>query len=212
MDDRTLPEAELAAWRAAYRDLQEPGSSRCPSDDALVELILGEVPQEGGDRLADHVTGCRSCSERFRLLSELHEESRPHSLSPPRRRWLPLVAAAALSLVIGWWWTITDRPNPENPEVMRSTTTMAVTPTDGASGEAPSSFAWQEVTAASGYRFQLHDPAANLIWQSASLHPRIELPATVRALLRPGHYTWQVEVEGPVRDPRLGPFRFQVRE
>ena len=39
---------ELRAWRAAYREIQRPGSEGCPADDELAGLATGEAAGEIG--------------------------------------------------------------------------------------------------------------------------------------------------------------------
>lgn len=64
---------DLAFWRDSYRALQSEHVEACPGDERLAALVVGEIEGEAREALADHVVGCRPCSEAYRDLLRIHQ-------------------------------------------------------------------------------------------------------------------------------------------
>jgi hypothetical protein len=225
MSESERDRAELDAWRAAYRETQAAGGSACPDEEALVGLVLGESDGSDRDALVEHVIGCSRCSEHWRMLRQVHIESRP-SLSPGPLSWRRLVAVAAGLALFGLGTLLLleadlrlgPRLWPATPEVQRGSSEPAEIPlTEPADGaqliQRPQALSWrppQEVQEAS-YRVSLLDAELQPIHRSPSLRdPRWPLPEDVRLRLRSGQrYFWTVEVSTPDRRV-LGPFSFSI--
>lgn len=69
--DPCFNDADLQAWKRAYRSLQVPRSHDCLSDDQLIALVLNAIQGEDRTRLADHIVQCQRCSEAHQLLLRL---------------------------------------------------------------------------------------------------------------------------------------------
>jgi hypothetical protein len=203
---------DTGAWRRAYRSTLAPPSG-CPEDEVLAALVLDELQGEERLRVADHLTGCARCPERYRLLAELHQEARPAAHRPWRRGlWLTAAAAAAViaaGAVVRLGWP--DRPADElrGPEAARS---IAPAP-DAVLTAPPAELAWAAEPGAEGYRVRLFDARAERLWEGERTASTSQLlPAEVQRRLTPGAaYFWVVEVEGPADRRRLGPFWFQLK-
>jgi hypothetical protein len=78
-------ELGLAAWRQAYRSLQDAGSPSCPPEDRLIALVLHEPPCAERAELADHMVRCRRCTDLYQLLLCVRHDrraARPAQLLP----------------------------------------------------------------------------------------------------------------------------------
>jgi hypothetical protein len=73
---------DLAAWRQAYRSLQDPGSPDCPSEDRLITLVLHEPPHAERAELADHIVRCRRCTGLYQLLLRVRHDRRETRPAP----------------------------------------------------------------------------------------------------------------------------------
>ena len=89
MSDPFRNDPDLKAWRQAYRALQAPGSPACPSEHQLIALVLNEVDSGERQRLADHIVQCQRCTDMYRLLMRLYQETaegqseEPSAILPP---------------------------------------------------------------------------------------------------------------------------------
>jgi hypothetical protein len=75
-------ELGLAAWRQAYRNLQDPGSPGCPPEDRLIALVLHEPPRAEREELADHIVRCRRCTDLYQLLLRVRHRNRAARPAP----------------------------------------------------------------------------------------------------------------------------------
>jgi len=194
----------------AYRGLQAAGSEQCPGDEELAGLVLGEGPAERRAALADHVVGCRRCTENARILFEVRQETDATAASLPRRRWLTLAAAAAALAVIG---LLIGRQRTASIERGLPLRAAEILPADGAElPSAPDRFRWTRVDQAEGYDVKLYRDAGDLAWESGrETAPEAELPQAARSGLESGRaYYWVVEVDAPAGATRLGPFSFRL--
>jgi anti-sigma factor RsiW len=206
MDDRL---------RSVYRELQTAGSEACPGDDDLAALVLGELPPERRDAVADHAVACRRCAKGAAILLETRRETAALAGSgpaPERRRWIAIAAAAAAIAVIA---LLIGRPADRGPSVERGRgdRTAGFVPADGAElTEAPTRFAWPAVERAEAYRLRIYRDSGEPAWASAAIAaPSVDLPPETRAhLAKGGSYYWVVEVEGSSGTSRLGPLSFRV--
>src|SRR5262249_41375723 len=112
--------------RAALRALgrgSRPGEA-CPAPDLLWAALHGERPVEERRDVIDHIAGCASCAEAWRLAAEI-DPAPPRLASAAGRPWLadrlgsstyvPLAAAAALLLAIGGGLFLVGAPRTAAP-------------------------------------------------------------------------------------------------
>jgi hypothetical protein len=205
---------ELRAWRAAYREIQRPGTDACPADDELAGLATGETAGEERLALADHVAGCRRCSESLRDLLELDREASRRAdpaaglARPGARRALAWAASvllvSALAIVVG-------RSRPPSDDRLRSSGVEApVSPAPGSElAGAPDAFVWPPGEGAA--RVRLFDARGELVWErSAEVPGRARLPREIGERLRAGEsYFWVIEGAVPGAR-RLGPYWFRL--
>jgi hypothetical protein len=222
MADRPTETPEARGWRAAYQAGMRPGSAGCPGDEALAELVLGELGAGEREDLARHVTECRRCADDYRTLRALHAET-GHGVPRSQRlrwrpRWGPVAAAAGLvaALGIAFTWMAGAPRRHTTDEAVRAAGLLeeAMLPSDGAVlASPPARFSWPPQAGASGYRVRLRDDSADLIWESGlGGATSVSLPVEVAAGLRRGTaYLWTVELEGDASRRRLGPFWFEVQ-
>jgi hypothetical protein len=197
-----------------------PAAGRaCPDAEALAALALGEGAPEARAALADHVVTCSSCAADFRLLRALHAEASPEMPEAsvagpagaprklPRRRWVLGAAAAALVAAgLGPLLLQKSGDRVRGPDV-------AVQPGNGAVLDAPPpELAWPAEPNARAYRVRLFRADSTPAWDSGEIPvTTAALPAGVRESMRPGDsFYWTVQADGPVRQPRIGPFWFQI--
>jgi hypothetical protein len=201
--------------REAYRALQTEGSAHCPADEELAALAVGELSAPRRTELADHVVACRRCAESAAILLETHREIGGSQLlrsASPRRRWLSLAAAAAALAVIG---LLVGRSADRPASVDRGLPAQisGIVPADGSELAAPPvRFAWPPPDQAEGYRLKLYGDGGELAWQSDRVAASAaDVPPAVGSRLEAGRsYYWVVDVDGPARQARLGPFTFRI--
>lgn len=207
---------DLRAWRAAYRELQQPGSEACPADERLAELVADELAVEDRLGLADHVAGCRRCSETLRDLLELDRESnrrRASSYSGAPPLWRRPLAWAASVLLVAALAIVAGRFPSTSDEGLRSNGDAAgVSPAPGAELDGvPRLLSWPAAPAEAGARVRLFDARGELVWERvADAAGRVELPDEVGGRLRGGEsYFWVVEGGAP-DGRRRGPYWFRL--
>ena len=64
-------DADLLAWKQAYRVLQAPRSDDCLSDGQLIAHVLNQIQDVDRTRLADHIVRCQRCTDAYQLLLRL---------------------------------------------------------------------------------------------------------------------------------------------
>jgi hypothetical protein len=218
-----MDEAELAAWREAYRSLQTAGSPDCPDDETLAALATGESLGAERERLADHVAGCRRCADRYRTLRDLHRAAAADPVRGGARSGgsgspLRLLAAAAAVLgVIGLAWIAVLPRETGDPDALRGGPAVVegVRPApDARLATPPRELTWPARDGALSYRVILYDAASSPLWTSGTVSaPRLPLPDEARSRLTAGgSYFWVVEVDLGTRSSRLGPFWFSLEE
>jgi hypothetical protein len=214
VSETPVPPSELAALRRAYAALLQPGTPACPTPETLAGGILGELSADERLRLADHVVGCRRCSDDWRILDETHATA-----SPRRSRVRPLAlvgAAAAMLLVAMAGVLLVSRGRPAPSEAVRGAAAGAraardaVSPKSGSRlGTAPSELAWRAPAGSIRQRARLYDAGGRVLWQSEpGNESRVAIPDSVRSTLVNGDYFWTVELETPEGAAKLGPFLF----
>ena len=69
--DTYFNDADLHAWKQAYRALQAPRSDDCLREAQLIDLVLGKIQGVARTRLADHIVQCQRCADAYQMLSRL---------------------------------------------------------------------------------------------------------------------------------------------
>lgn len=96
-----------------------------PSEAMLVLALDNELDRHEAAAIREHLDACATCRkafEEFRRLSEqivdYHQSIRPRRSA--QRHFLPYFAAAAALLVAtsGWYWTRSNRPAPQQHQVV----------------------------------------------------------------------------------------------
>lgn len=64
-------DADLQAWKQAYRSLQVPTSHDCLRNEQFIALILDEIRGANRICLADHIVHCQRCTDAYQLLLRL---------------------------------------------------------------------------------------------------------------------------------------------
>lgn len=188
---------DLASWRDRYRSLQTGPSDRCPEDDRLAALTVGEIEGAEREELGDHVVSCRPCSDRFRDLAQLHEAaSSDASKRRSRMAWGAVAAVTLVALVTVVAVRQVDTPQGV-PEGLRGGATVGapIEPADRAALTAPpAGISWQPIEDAESYQLLLFDRAGGALWQSEVIETTsVELPGEVRARIEPpGPYLWRI--------------------
>ena len=204
---RSAPEE--AALSRDYRELQTPGTDRCPDPEALASLALNETPAGQRESLADHIVACRRCSESYQILARTHQEI--GAARPARSPW---IAAAALALLAAGGVVLWRSARRE--EVYRGAGRQApasVVPADGASSiPPPDVLRWPVQRQDESYRVKLFAADGQALWQSKVVTAnQARVPEDVRSRLQAGKsYFWSVEVRMPLETQRLGPFSFTL--
>jgi hypothetical protein len=198
--------------RGAYRALQTGGSEQCPTDEELAALVAGEAAPPRREDLADHVVACRRCTESTGILLDVHRQaSTARAVVFGRRRWFSLAAAAAALAIIG---LLIPRPagRPASSDRGLPARPAGLVPADGAELAAPPDhFAWPAQPQAEAYRLRIYRDGGDLAWEIRGTAPAADAPPAARsAFAADGSYYWAVEIEGPVGQPRLGPFSFRI--
>lgn len=211
LDDETLKRL----WSA-----RDPGADH-PDETTWERLMCDELaPAERAATLA-HVTSCAGCARIYKALLRLDEEAREADPTLPgrvppvatRRPWIWGGLAAAATLVVGSWITLSDVPQPSaTPATFRSASSVRVEPLEPTSvvTETPTALSWRTDAKARGFRVRLFDAEGGVVWSSGPLDgPRAELPPGLR--LEPGPYLWDVTVvleDG--REVESAPFGFTL--
>jgi len=209
--DPEIDERERAALRAAYRTLQTERSESCPDAETLAALVVGDLEGEARARCANHVPTCRSCSDDYRSLAEIHARASTELRPRSPRRILPIAAAVAAALLAG---ALIFLRSERREEAFRggAPASAAVAPADGATlAGPPSELRWPAQAGTESYRVKLFASSGDALWDADTRTvDRVALPETVRSRLRPGSYFWTVEVRLPSERQRLGPYSFTV--
>ncbi|MEM7049734.1 MAG: hypothetical protein AAF604_08745 [Acidobacteriota bacterium] len=98
-------EAEIQRLRSAVLTHQanEPGPE-CPSSEEIWRATSGELAPARGRAIVEHALGCRACSVALEVANDLvngaNASDRPAATNRHRSRLAPLVAAAALALMV----------------------------------------------------------------------------------------------------------------
>jgi len=213
--DDAFVERLRRTYRSAGREA--PGEST-PSDDEIVDLVLGRLPSSDRDRVADAVVANPALARRVKELMEVHRESSRELAPSPlsNRGWGGWAAAASVVLVLGFagWKGMHGTPG---SEVLRGSTedTAKFVPKDGALLTAPPGrLEWTGAEGATSYTAVLFDAESKPLWTSGETpRPSLELPEEARRLMtRPGVYYWRIryrvgveERTLPLVELRIGP-------
>ena len=214
-DEPAADDAALARWRVAYRASMQGASAACPSDEALVALVQGEISPDERRTAAAHVVACRACTDNYRLLLQLHDEVRPGHRAHWRWRTASIAAAlilAALGAALLWQARQSWMHGGFSEEGIRGPA-VSIQPADRASLPAPPlEFIWPAQTGATAYRLRLYDSGGDPVWQPAPVNEsRVTVSREIAESLERGRpYFWVVDVDGPVARSRLGPFEFRL--
>jgi hypothetical protein len=89
MTEKGPEEGEIQQWRQAYRTLQDGGGLSCPADDRLIAHVLHEHHSAEREQLANHIVGCRRCTDRYQTLLRVHRHLVAAVLERVRRQRQP---------------------------------------------------------------------------------------------------------------------------
>lgn len=208
---------ELQLWRQAYRQARADAPTDRPDDEALAAMVTGETQGEARAALADRIVADPRASDDYRTLQALHRAAgqAPAARRPSLRRYVALAAVLALAVLGGLWlWQLERQGTPVRTDVMRGSQESAalISPAPDTTLVAPPQrLSWTPQPGAQGYRVQLFDAGATLLWRSEEVsEPTLDLTTEALASLSTdGAYFWTVEAEGGSRS-RLGPYHFHL--
>lgn len=204
------------AWRRSARAGVRPSA---PTDDEIVDLVLGRLRDPERERVADAVVADPDLAARVRSLLRVERESSAE-LAPRRAgsgRIVVWAAAASILLAaaIVAWNAARREGSPDSIRGGVSVEDAGFRPEDGARLPAPPErLSWAPVPGAVSYSAALYDATSAPIWRSGETSdPSIAIPEEVRAeLSAPGTYYWRVryrvgaeERTLPLAELRIGP-------
>lgn len=199
--------------RRAFAARSEGATPRpdCPAPERLWEAARGEGDGEERRALVDHIAGCASCAEDWRLALELQDDTAAE-LSPAAgagksfatlRGW-GFALAALLVLAVGLQLLRSTDPDPipVDPPLRSSGTVEVRSLLEAPLSRAAPRLRWTPGAEGSRYHLLVMDDAFEVLYQRRDLEAaEAVLPAAVIERLEPGaELLWQVEVEGPDGD------------
>jgi hypothetical protein len=217
MDNQELSdESRLRELYSASVEEQEVvDRANCVDPEAILALVLGEVPE--ADRMAtlDHVMSCPACHRDYEYLSAVEEagdktERIAGRRAPSWRRALPLAAAASLVLAIGG--LMLRGRGDEGVERGGAGGILLIAPGDQeVSAAGPLHFAWKPVPGAGRYVIEVQGPGGEAVFSDSTADTTATLDRP--DALTPGStYTWSVRtLEQGAEEPATSPVaRFRV--
>ena len=204
MTDDRMFEAVEAAYPELLARAEERPRTGCPT----LEEILAAAEARGRERTRiatiNHIAGCGSCLEEFRVLRSV-SAARPAPSRLPRSWWS---LAAGLLLILGVGYAalrLTGAPDP----VVRGPANAGLIQPSGAVASADLSFAWHPVPWASRYQVRITTSAGDSVRYAVATDSVLRLEA---GALPAGSYIWWVIAESETGSRReLGPAAFEVR-
>jgi len=194
--------------RDAYQEhLQSPTDrAACASPEALRALVERVGPE--GDRLRtlDHVMSCTACRKEFDLLMAVA------ATRPEGRRWLPILAAAAVFVAVGAGVWVAVQPRDSGDQMRGAADSVGlIAPDAGATMDSAAALVWHAVPEANRYTVEILDQEGRAAWTADTRDTSITVPV---AVISPGEYRWWVR--GVLRDgtqaaSTLRPFRLRQR-
>ncbi len=220
MTDDRRTDARLRELYA--RTLHEPGkqpSDRCPTPEAMLALVRGEMDEASRLATLDHVMSCAECSREFELLRAIDRASGESAgsnagdgtsgLSAARRRstlrrYAPLALAASLLIAAG---VLTRNVWRESPDVTRGETAAVtlVAPPDEMQTGAPIAFVWRPIPDAFRYEIEVLDAAGNVAYAETTSDTVVTLPAG--RLAAGSDYRWMVRATTGAGDQLVSAIR-----
>lgn len=229
MDEIRQSENEIEARaRSAYRAmLGQQGPRDLPSEDQVVDLVLGRLNREDRERVADAVVASPELAGNVRDLMAIHAEAEPQLASTPvAGNWIWLAAAAAVIVVaigVGPMLLRQGSVDPVDPgeRVVRNGVVEAVFRTVPADGEilavAPDRLSWSTVSTetpeGTAFRVVLYDFESSVLWDSGETSgSSTTIPDEVRGGMIPGKdYFWRVSRRSGLDEERSALLRFQIQ-
>lgn len=71
LDAADFDDADLRAWKRAYRSLQVSGSQDCLSEEQFLAMLSEHLCGAARTNLADHIVQCQRCTDLYQLLLRL---------------------------------------------------------------------------------------------------------------------------------------------
>jgi hypothetical protein len=180
-----MTDAELRDIYTQALTSRGTGRNACPTPDALEALVTRSGAEEARLATLDHVMSCEACKKEFELLRAIHAAEMADARAAPRRSLTPLLAAAAVVVVVGAL-TITTikRPSP-----VRGAGPSADIELVGIVGP---SLVWHAIPGAVHYDVEIIDASGTTLFHQRTTDTTVALPSTisgswwVRATLRDG--------------------------
>lgn len=195
---------EMARLRAAFAEDSGPAPDpeRCPSPEAILAAVRGELPQHEIRSIIEHTAACSTCAEEWRLAAAFEEGEgeaarEPHYLARPQsRRWhdrLPAYAAAAAAvLVLAVGVQIGRQTGTSKPSVSRGVTAEIRPMSEEDQQRDRCVLAWTEVSDATGYHLEVFDLGGSTVAQADVGGLEYPLCSKLRELPPGTHLKWQV--------------------
>jgi len=204
---------EIERLREAFAgdDSPVPHPERCPTPEAILSAVRGELSQHEIRSIVEHTAACPTCAEEWRLAVAFEEEGKAPAAeeADPRRsrvgrpRWydrLPAAAAAAAAVLVlalgvqrGW------KPEPGKPPVQRggvATGIRPVSPPRQSTKDCVLRWEWPEHPDAT-YHVEVFEPGGDRVAEADVDEPEYPLCSKLRDF-PPGTYLlWQVTPAPP---------------
>jgi anti-sigma factor RsiW len=188
-----------------------PSPEGHPEPHEVSAYLSGAADPAARARIEAHLADCGECTEELVAVRRL----RRASPSVSRRLALAGAAAAAVTAVVLVGHRAGGPTGPATPPVRGDGSAAAVTtvsPPEGASIDAPPTFAWQPVAGATAYRISITRADGDSVW-AASLRDTVARAPEGVLTPAPDGYFWYVDalladgrsVAGTAHEFRLGP-------
>lgn len=202
MNKRNDDDNDEVELRKLYSELH--AEQQGPTDDELVELLLGELDDSDRQVVVDRMLQSPEASERYRILKDLHRETKRNARKP--RRFAPFAVAATVILGIG---IVLLRPIGDGTPPVRGGDSSASPSGYEELSEAPSNLQWHLTSARLPYSVSMFDESGTLLWQVDNLDAQTLTLSEVNRerLTAPGTFFWIVEDAGGTE---TGPYWFQI--
>jgi hypothetical protein len=186
----------------------------CPSDERLVNCVMGDVSKKERAEIVGHAASCVECAAALKQLLALGRETDraaadlyvrmqagqtngAQSTGGRRTRPFLVPAVAVLSVMLVGVVLIVSVPKLLNRSATRGVAKQSVillSPAKGEAMQAGAEFKWQAVAGADRYRVEVFDKSFRLVWRSGSVKgTSVGLQPDGASSIVPGEaYYWMV--------------------